>query len=185
MICAIHQPNFIPWMPYFEKIRQADVFVFLTHCQFEKNGYQNRFNYCDKWYTMSVNHGLDNITEKQYVRHVDDWASICARLPQFSSRLNKLTQWVQSSLWQTNVDIILEICRWLGIDTNKIQLDYATEFVGTERIIDICKTFDCDTYLSGTSGPNYMDMGLFEMDNITVQVQELNDKRSVLEALCE
>ena len=37
MILAIHQPNFFPWWPYFEKIEQADMFVFLTHCQFEKN----------------------------------------------------------------------------------------------------------------------------------------------------
>ncbi len=54
MIISIHQPNFMPWNPFFEKIQQSDMFVCLTQCQFEKNGYQNRFNFNDKWYTMSV-----------------------------------------------------------------------------------------------------------------------------------
>ena len=44
MTITIHQPNFMPWYPFFEKIQQADIFVLLGHCQFEKNGFQNRFS---------------------------------------------------------------------------------------------------------------------------------------------
>ena len=64
MIISIHQPNFMPWNPFFEKIQQSDLFVFLTHCQFEKGGYQNRFNYNNKWYTMSTSRGLIPIIDK-------------------------------------------------------------------------------------------------------------------------
>jgi hypothetical protein len=28
-IVAIHQPNFLPWMGYFDKICAADIFIFL------------------------------------------------------------------------------------------------------------------------------------------------------------
>ena len=40
MRISIHQPNFVPWYPFFQKIQQCDKFIILTHCQFEKNGYQ-------------------------------------------------------------------------------------------------------------------------------------------------
>ena len=58
MIVAIHQPNFMPWYPFFQKIAAADTFVVLTHCQFEKNNYQNRFNQRERWHTLSVNKAL-------------------------------------------------------------------------------------------------------------------------------
>ena len=35
---AIHQPNFFPWMGYFEKISRSDVFVFFDDVQFPKKG---------------------------------------------------------------------------------------------------------------------------------------------------
>ena len=59
MKIAIHQPNFMPWYPFFQKVESADIFVILSNCQFEKNNFQNRFNIDDRWYTMSTNKGLE------------------------------------------------------------------------------------------------------------------------------
>ena len=42
MIVGIHQPQYIPWIPYFSKIVQSDIFVLLDDVQFQKNGLQNR-----------------------------------------------------------------------------------------------------------------------------------------------
>ena len=64
MRISIHQPNFVPWYPFFQKIKEVDVFVILKECQFEKNGYQNRFNFNNKWYTMSVKKGLELMRDK-------------------------------------------------------------------------------------------------------------------------
>src|SRR5437763_1510800 len=35
-LVAIHQPNFFPWLGYFDKLRRADVFVVLDHVQYSK-----------------------------------------------------------------------------------------------------------------------------------------------------
>jgi hypothetical protein len=37
-VVAIHQPNFFPWLGYFDKLARADVFVLLDHVQFQKKG---------------------------------------------------------------------------------------------------------------------------------------------------
>ena len=38
MIVAIHQPNFFPWLGYFQKIVKCDAFIFLDDVQFPRSG---------------------------------------------------------------------------------------------------------------------------------------------------
>ena len=42
LVVGIHQPHYLPWLRYFDKIARADVFVVLDNVQYNKNGYQNR-----------------------------------------------------------------------------------------------------------------------------------------------
>src|SRR5258706_15245994 len=42
MKVAIHQPHFLPWLGYLDRMKQADLFIILDHVQFERRNYQNR-----------------------------------------------------------------------------------------------------------------------------------------------
>jgi hypothetical protein len=42
LLVGIHQPHYLPWLRYFEKIARSDVFIVLDTVQFSKNGWQNR-----------------------------------------------------------------------------------------------------------------------------------------------
>lgn len=42
MIVAIHQPHYIPWLGYLDRMVKSDLFVILDHVQFERRNYQNR-----------------------------------------------------------------------------------------------------------------------------------------------
>ena len=80
-IIAIHQPNFFPWLGYFDKIVKSNLFIFLDHVQFPKKGgtWMNRVNLlvCGKakWITASVDRnytGTKKINEIK-IKSNDNW----------------------------------------------------------------------------------------------------------------
>ena len=40
--CSVHQPNFLPWVGYFNKIKLSKNFVILDDVEYTKNGFINR-----------------------------------------------------------------------------------------------------------------------------------------------
>lgn len=170
MIVTIHQPNFFPWLPFYEKIRSADVFVFLRHCQFEKNNYQNRFQYRDRWHTMSVNKGLEPIVDKRYVNPLADWNKIKANLIDKRVVLSEYDECLGESLYEMNRDIILKTMTKLGIKT-RVEYDVATDLTSTDRLVEICKSLGATRYLAGRGGTKYMDLSKFKSVGIAVDVQ--------------
>lgn len=184
MIITIHQPNFMPWYPFFQKMKQADIFVVLTHCQFEKNGFQNRFNIDNAWKTMSVYKGLRAINEKKYVNAAHDWNKIKMSLPDYSSQLELFDDCISDSLVETNLAIIRKIADALNINT-EIVIDYDTGSSGTQRLVDLCEHYSANGYIAGTSGRKYLEESLFIEGDIELTYQCEADmiKKSILEVL--
>jgi hypothetical protein len=182
MIVTIHQPNFVPWYPFFQKIEQADVFILLGHCQFEKNGYQNRFQYNNKWNTMSVKKGLNLIKDKYYFNPLKDWNSIKTRLPEYKNTLSEMDSLITDNLYETNKNIILHLMSKLNITTPLVD-DYPTNLNSTERLVDLCKKYNATVYLAGQGGKEYLNESLFERENIKVIYQENLNKVHTLEYL--
>ena len=174
MKVSIHQPNFFPWYPFINKIESVDVFVILAHCQFEKNGYQNRFSNDGKWNTMSVKRGLEPIVDKIYLNPIGDWNRIKSNNSKYKNILDLFDECISESLVETNVAIIKKICKLLSIDT-QIVMDYETDLKSTHRLVDICKTNNASQYLSGLSGKDYLDLQLFKNENINVVFQDISD----------
>jgi len=180
MRVSIHQPNFLPWLPFFKKIEQADVFVLLNHCQFQRRKHQNRFSYSDNWHTMSTNMGnqSDLIISKIYTNHELDWKKIKSNFKGKEDILNSFDLLISSSLHMTNTQIIIKIMKLLDIKT-RIEYDQPTNLVGTERLVDICKKHNATTYISGPSGRDYIDLSLFEKENIHVEFFDVDDKHKI------
>ena len=169
-------------MAYFDKMREVDVFVVMAYCQYEACGYQNRFIADNNWFTMSIKREGHRqlIRDKKYERPHEDWARIKKSWP----KLEVFDSCISPSLLLTNTHIIHYARTILGIK-NELMFDYDTHLRSTDRLIDICKTYGADKYLSGTSGKKYLELQLFEENEIEVIFQDETkmDKRALVEVL--
>jgi len=177
MRIAIHQPNFFPYYPFFQKMAEVDLFVIMVNCQFEKNNYQNRFEY-NGWNTMSVNSGLEPIIDKRYINPYQDWKKIVGRY----DKLKRFSSCINGSLAITNVSIIKDIAKELGIRT-EIKLDYETELKGTDRLVDLCNNYGATEYISGVSGANYLELDKFKDIKVIFQDKSKMINKPIIELL--
>jgi len=203
MKIAIHQPNFLSWVPYFHKIHSCDRFVFLEHCQYEKNNFQNRFQLDGKWFTCRVDKSSGSkasIFDKRYVDFVTDWTKIKSSLPPkyatvmdiidggspeetfsgWNNKLGSINAWLNAYIYHT----------WIAPrdvnQTTDLSVDWKTNNTQTHRLIEITHRLGGTEYVSGPSGMKYMDMSLWSDSNISVsQVTACNDKRPILEYISE
>lgn len=182
MIVTIHQPNFMPWYPFFQKMEQADLFILLGNCQFEKNGFQNRFSINDFWNTMSVKKGTENIKDKTYLNAEYDWKKTKKRLWKYKDILDEMDHCISSDLYNTNKQIIEYFKQKLNINTKLVE-DFPMDLVSSERLCILCKEYGATTYLAGQGGRDYLDESVFLKEGIKVIYQENLTKIHTLEYL--
>lgn len=180
---AGHQPNFIPWFGYFEKMFRADIFVFSDDVRFPKQSYVNRVaipvdngNAEFQW-ALPVLKGNDETiagklfmkdekTLKKMLRTIEinlgglpHFADIGPILEEFSRAYH-----AEETVASLNIRINRHIAGLLGIAT--------PTFTGTElglgayrrneRLIARCRILGCDTYLSGQGADGYTEPAKFD-----------------------
>src|SRR5438132_6629859 len=74
---AIHQPEFLPWLGFIDKLRQSDIFVLLDTVQFEKNYFQSRNRIRNSqgevWLTVPVHHQFDTKIQDVEIDNSQGW----------------------------------------------------------------------------------------------------------------
>ena len=194
MLVTIHQPEFLPWLGFFDKVRQADVCVLLDHVQFRKNYFQNRNRIrtaVDQgWSWLSV----PVLTSGRFGQAINE-------VP-----INNSTGWRRqhlASLWQNyhtapffqrlydsledvyegEFDLLVELNTRL-IFLLASELGVATRFVRSselqvrgaqsELLLSICRELRASEYLAGISGREYLARELFDEAGIQVRFQEFH-----------
>lgn len=183
MILTVHQPNFFPWFPFFEKMSKSDLFIILSHAQFNRRQFQNRFQIEKSIYTLPVKSGVraDLIKFKSYIEPASNWLRIKQKLN--SKQLNEFDPLIGESLLETNSEIIKLIASKLDIQT---EIKYDWEMPGynaSEKIVNLCRRFGATTYLSGPSGRNYLNTDLFNESTIKIEYHESNSRYPILAKL--
>lgn len=191
MTITVHQPEYLPWLPFFDRIQKADLFVILDDVGYQKNGFINRNKVKTKdgwaWLTIpvqgrsphkNINEVLidnsKNWQKKQLLtikEHYSNSPYFNDYYPFFEKTFSR--KWEKIS--DLDIYLIKSIIGFLGI-TPKIEITSEQKLKGkaTERLIDICKKFKADIYLAGPGGKGYMDLVAFEKADIKVVFQEFS-----------
>lgn len=187
MIVAIQQPNYFPWIGFFSKIVQSDVFILLDDAQYTKNSYINRARIKTAngllWLTVPVRHKDrmgQTINEAECDLHEPNWTKQrktiefnYKRAPGFEEVWPAICpifdkEW--TALSELNICALQTVCGFLGLDVH-LKRSSAMRCDGpkTERLVALCKAAGGDVYLSGTGARSYQDARMFEAAGIELR----------------
>jgi hypothetical protein len=180
VIVAAHQPHYLPWLGYLDKLAKADRFVVMDDLQYEDQNYQNRqrlkLNDGPHWFTVPLVRGsqADRIVDKRIdntgygSRHHwqrRTWRTLeihYGRAPHFAHYAQDL-EVLYARRWDYLIDLQLHVldlaCRWLDITTPIVRAT-TLHLTGqkTDRILDFCQKTGAKIYLTGAGGSTgYLD----------------------------
>lgn len=188
MVCAIHQPNYLPYPGFFDKVLKSDVFIIYDTAQFRKNNFQNRNRVCSpdgwQWLTVPVKHSFGQMINEVEIENPgkalkSNWnklQTLYGKAPyfkQYGSTFGNIYSRDYGNLAELNYDLITAVCSILDLNPKftKSSALGETEARRTEALIEMLKKVGADTYFSGKSGKNYLDIDLFEKSGINIIFQ--------------
>ena len=174
-LVAIHQPNFLPWLGYFDKLARADVFVLLDDVQFprtSKGTWMNRVKLLvggkPQWVTVPIVRAEGSEREVREVR-IDDsqpWRKKTLRTievnyrraPHFNDAfplVEEILATPTDNLADFNERGVRRLADQLGLDTSKLVRSSTLEARGyaTDLMIELTKAVGGTAYLSGGLAP--------------------------------
>lgn len=189
MIVANHQPQFLPYLGFFDKVSKADLLVVMDDVQFLERGFQHRnlikMQTGKQWLTVPVVQRRGQLIGDVAIDPAQNWRrkhwSALQTNYNPSRHFKALAPELRSILLEgTHTHLLgldLDLMRWamthLGITTPmRLSSELGVTGEKSERHINICRAVGADTYLSGPGGRLYMDMDLFERAGIAVQFQD-------------
>ena len=171
MIVAAHQPLYVPWLGYFDKIAKADRFVILDDVQYARQNYQNRNRVKlpsgVHWLTVPVERGqiTDRICDKR-IAATPDWRARTVKTldafygkapcyERYRSALVEIYQRDWDRLLDLDLHLIGRCMEWLGVRTPLV-LSSTLGASGhkTSLIIDVCKRAGATTYPRTRTSPH-------------------------------
>lgn len=186
---VILQPGYLPWLGFFQQMSRADVFVYLDDVQYTKSDWRNRNRIKTKdgtqWLTVPVSFQFGQRILEVTINHASPWArrqvqalhSWYQRAPFFERYIAEFSA-ILNKRHVRLVDLDLELTAWLQAELGLHVPTLRSSELGVTatdrqlRLIEICRSFGCDTFYEGKAGMNYMDTALFQAHQVTVEFQD-------------
>jgi hypothetical protein len=185
MILFVHQPEYIPWLGFFDKLARCDTFVIYDDAQFQHGGFHNRNKIRTmhgwEWLTVPITHGHPQTIKDVKIAGVE-WkkkqlsviVNNYQKTPYFKEYFPLIKEAISSNhelLIGLNLHLIKILAEILNI---KVKMVRSSEFpyLGkekNEKLVSMCKLIGADTYIAGSGGKAYVNENLFSEADITIQ----------------
>ena len=185
MVVSIHQPNYIPWLGFFNKILLSDTYVVFDDVQFPRgkdyaNRNQIKTNNGKMWLTVPVIGKSDlkpwnqiEINENGWVnKHLSNIESFYKKTPYFNEYYPEIKN-IYLKDHNLLIDLTLDLIKhFLKILDKEVKIvlssDIKTDLKGLDKILYILKNLNTTKYISGDGdgSKRYIDEKLFSDQGI-------------------
>jgi hypothetical protein len=176
-IIAVMQPTYFPWMGYFDLIDQADKFIFFDDVKISKQswGVRNRIktkqgslfltvplkNYKDHKNRLFLNTEIlyDQPWPKKHLKSISQSYAKALYYDEVIQDIKNLLFTQYTTIADLNINIILFICKKIGIETNVIRASEIDGIHGSkdDRLVAICYALNATSYLSAKGSSEYIE----------------------------
>lgn len=172
---AIHQPEHFPYMGFFQKMQNCDVFVILDNVKFKKNDFQNRnkilLNGKEEWITVPV----EKDANSKEIREVQT-ATLTGKQSNWRKNNLEKIERAYGKVYTKELENIYSYHSLSSINISSIELVrdvfqihtplvYASSLnvtgTKTQLLYNIVKNLGGKRYLSGQGGKDYLDISQF------------------------
>lgn len=184
---AVHQPDFLPYLGLFRKMKDCDIFILYDTAQYSKNGFHNRNRIKTPrgpvWITVPVGapgfrpiHSVRIDNSRDWGRRL--WRTLevnYARAEHFSACSPELGEILERRNWRMLAELNVELLVWirsqLGLAPKLVRASELRPPVSdnpTEKLVHLVREVGGDRYLSGPGGREYLEPGKFKDLELTV-----------------
>lgn len=193
MIVSIHQPNYMPWVGFFEKIYLSDIFIYFDNIQMPKNkSFVSRnkifFNKKSVWLTVPINKkGIQSINKVKIVdnfwkkKHLNTIYHAYSKKNYFYESFSQIKDGLLKDnvyLADLNIQIIKEILKLLNIRNVKIikASELSLQKQGAQSIFEILNLLNAKVYLSGSGSGSSKYINQEVLKKFNIQLRYCNTK---------
>lgn len=183
MKIAVNQPNYIPWLGYFDLIDTVEKFIFLDNVEYTRNSVISRNKISNqaglsRWLSLSLNKtsDYDLILEKSIFKgclnsHLNIISDYYRRSPYYKEVLDFLRynfkQKSSEKLSTFNSEIIKSICKLIGIKCdfyNASDMGNCSSMKGKTKTFFLIDQFNYSEYYNFSKG---VDIGLWDKNDFS------------------
>lgn len=191
MIVSIHQPQYLPWVPYFDKADSCDLLVHLDTVQFQRRGVQNRNQIKTaggaQWLTVPVNADRNTTIREVAIadanwqrKHIGSIEHSYRHAPffnMFEKGLRPILAEERANLCDLNAAVTNWMFGCLGILCKQVRAsELRVSGAKDDLILSICEAVGATVYLSGQGARDYQDEKKFQERGIELRYQDYHNQ---------